>query len=166
MVQLSYPYKTTGKTMALTIWMDLCWQSDVSAFNMLSRFLIALRPKRSIFSFHLLQWFLSPRKKWLISKISADCLLKSGLIERVIQRVRQTVTSALAEEGSVRRCLKRAVQALDSRLPARPSRGDAHLADLELTLSTSEALCPPAGRHHAPPSAPLLRPACGLCPDT
>ena len=109
MVQLSHPYKTTGRTMALTIWMDLCWQSDVSAFNMLSRFLIAFRPKRSIFSFHLLQWFWSPRKKWLVSKISADCLLKSGLIERVIQRVRQTVRSALAEEGSVRRCLKRAV---------------------------------------------------------
>ena len=32
MVQLSHPYMTTRKTTALTIWMDLCWQSDVSAF--------------------------------------------------------------------------------------------------------------------------------------
>ena len=30
-VQLSHPYVTTGKTIALTI-TDLCWQSDVSAF--------------------------------------------------------------------------------------------------------------------------------------
>ena len=30
MVQLSYPYMTTGKTVALK--MDLCWQSNVSAF--------------------------------------------------------------------------------------------------------------------------------------
>ena len=31
-VQLSHPYVTTGKTIALTRW-DLCWQSDVSAFQ-------------------------------------------------------------------------------------------------------------------------------------
>ena len=31
MVQLSHPYMTTGKTIALT--MDLCWQSNVSAFE-------------------------------------------------------------------------------------------------------------------------------------
>ena len=30
MVQLSYPYMTTGKTIALKT--DLCWQSNVSAF--------------------------------------------------------------------------------------------------------------------------------------
>ena len=30
MVRLSHPYMTTGKTIALT--MDLCWQSNVSAF--------------------------------------------------------------------------------------------------------------------------------------
>ena len=30
-VQLSHPYMTTGKTIALTRW-DLCWQSNVSAF--------------------------------------------------------------------------------------------------------------------------------------
>ena len=32
MVQFSHPYITIGKTIALTIWMDLCQQSDVSAF--------------------------------------------------------------------------------------------------------------------------------------
>ena len=31
MVQLSYPYITTGKTIALTKW-PFCWQSNVSAF--------------------------------------------------------------------------------------------------------------------------------------
>ena len=31
MVQLSHPYMTTGKTIALTM-LDLCWQSNVSAF--------------------------------------------------------------------------------------------------------------------------------------
>ena len=31
-VQLSHPYMTTGKTIALTE-MDLCWQSNVSAFE-------------------------------------------------------------------------------------------------------------------------------------
>ena len=33
MVQLSRPYMTTGKTIALTIHMDLCQQSDVFAFK-------------------------------------------------------------------------------------------------------------------------------------
>ena len=31
-VQLSHPYMTTGKTIALTRW-DLCWQNNVSAFE-------------------------------------------------------------------------------------------------------------------------------------
>ena len=31
-IQLSHPYMTTGKTVALTRQMDLCWQSYVSAF--------------------------------------------------------------------------------------------------------------------------------------
>ncbi|CAI9151155.1 unnamed protein product [Rangifer tarandus platyrhynchus] len=31
-VQLSHPYMTTGKTIALTIVKDLCWQSNISAF--------------------------------------------------------------------------------------------------------------------------------------
>ena len=35
MIQLSHPYMTTGKTIALSIW--FCQQSDVFAFNMLSR---------------------------------------------------------------------------------------------------------------------------------
>ena len=31
-VQLSHPYMTTGKTIALIRWTFLCWQSNVSAF--------------------------------------------------------------------------------------------------------------------------------------
>ena len=33
MDQLSHPYITTGKTISLTIHTDLCWQSNVSAFQ-------------------------------------------------------------------------------------------------------------------------------------
>ena len=32
-IQLSHPYMTTGKTVALTRQTDLCWQSNVSAFE-------------------------------------------------------------------------------------------------------------------------------------
>ena len=32
-VRLSHPYMTTGKTIALTRWTFLCWQSNVSAFE-------------------------------------------------------------------------------------------------------------------------------------
>ena len=44
MVQLSYPYMTTGKTIALTIW---TFVSKVMSllFNMLSRFVIAFLPR-------------------------------------------------------------------------------------------------------------------------
>ena len=44
MVQLSYPYMTTGKTIALTIW---TFVSKVMTllFNMLSRFVIAFLPR-------------------------------------------------------------------------------------------------------------------------
>ena len=43
MVQLLHPYMTTGKNMALTIWILLAKQSLL--FNMLSRFVIAFLPK-------------------------------------------------------------------------------------------------------------------------
>ena len=48
MVQLSYPYMTTGKTIALTIW---TFVSKVMTllFNMLSRFVIAFLPRSSVF---------------------------------------------------------------------------------------------------------------------
>ena len=39
-VQFSHPYMTTGKTIAFTRRTDLCWQSDVSVFNMLYRLVI------------------------------------------------------------------------------------------------------------------------------
>jgi len=56
MVQLSHPYMTTGKTIALT---RQAFVSKVMSllFNMLSRFLIAFLPRRK----HLLiSWLLSP----------------------------------------------------------------------------------------------------------
>ena len=55
MVQLSHPYMTTGKTIALTRW-DLCWQSNVSV-NMLSRLVIAFLPRSKRL---LISWLQSP----------------------------------------------------------------------------------------------------------
>ena len=44
MVQLSYPYRTTGKTIALTVW---TFVSKVTSllFNVLSRFVITFLPR-------------------------------------------------------------------------------------------------------------------------
>ena len=51
-IQLSYPYTTTGKTIALTRWTFV--RKVVSLFfNMLSRFVIAFPPMRKIFFFFL-----------------------------------------------------------------------------------------------------------------
>jgi len=60
MVQLSHPYMTTGKTIALTIW---TFVSKVMSllFNMLSMFITAFLPrsKRLLISWLLLFWTLS-----------------------------------------------------------------------------------------------------------
>ena len=55
MVQLSHPYVTTGKTVALTIW---TFVSKVLSllFNMLSRFVIAFLPRNK---HHLILWLQS-----------------------------------------------------------------------------------------------------------
>ena len=64
-VQLSNPYKTTGKIIALTRW---SFVSKVMSllFNMLSRLVIAFLPRSKSFNFtaasHHLQWFWSPQK--------------------------------------------------------------------------------------------------------
>ena len=56
MVQLSYPYMTTGKTITLTIWIFV-GKVIFLLFNMLSRFVIAFLPR----SKHLLiSWPQSP----------------------------------------------------------------------------------------------------------
>ena len=55
MVQLSHLYMTTGKTIA--DYMDLCWQSDISAFNTLSRFVIVFLPRSKCL---LISWLQSP----------------------------------------------------------------------------------------------------------
>ena len=53
-VQLSHPYTTTGKTIALTR-RELCWQNYVSAFNVLSRLVITFLPRSKCLSVSRLQ---------------------------------------------------------------------------------------------------------------
>ena len=48
MVQLSHPYMTTGKTIALTKW-TFVGQVTSLLFNMLSKFVIAFLPRSSVF---------------------------------------------------------------------------------------------------------------------
>ena len=64
MVQLSHPYMTTGKNIALTRWTFV--GKVMSLLNMLSRLVIAFLPGTSVFWFHgcnhHLQWFWSPEK--------------------------------------------------------------------------------------------------------
>ena len=47
MVQLSHPYMTTGKTIALTIWTFVGKVMSL-LFNMLSRFIIAFSPRKKM----------------------------------------------------------------------------------------------------------------------
>ena len=56
MVQLSHPYMTTGKTIALTIWTFVDKVMPL-LFNMLSRFVIALLPRSKCL---LISWLQSP----------------------------------------------------------------------------------------------------------
>ena len=56
MAQLSYPYMTTGKTIALAIW-TLVGKVMSMLFNMLSRFHIAFLPKSNNL---LILWLKSP----------------------------------------------------------------------------------------------------------
>ena len=53
MVQLSHPYMTTGKTIALTTW---TFYGKVMSllFNTLSRFVIAFLPRSKLFFFHFM----------------------------------------------------------------------------------------------------------------
>ena len=64
-VQISYPYMTTGKTITLTRWTFVGKVMSL-LFNMLSRLFIAFLPRSESFEFHdcshLLQWFWSARK--------------------------------------------------------------------------------------------------------
>ena len=72
MVQLSHPYMTTGKTIALTRWTFV--SNVMSLFNMLSSLVIAFLPR----SKHLLiswlqshlQGFWSPKSKVSVSIVS------------------------------------------------------------------------------------------------
>ena len=62
MVQFSYPYMTTGKTIALTR-QTFVGKVKSLAFNMLSRFFITFLPRSTglFISCHHLQWFGSPK---------------------------------------------------------------------------------------------------------
>ena len=64
-VQLSHPYMTTGKTIALARWTFVCKEISL-LFNMLSRLVIAFLPRNKCLLVHgckyHLQWFWSPRK--------------------------------------------------------------------------------------------------------
>ena len=59
-VQLSHPYMTTGKTIALTRWTFIGKVMSL-LFNMLSRLVITFLPRSKGCSHHL-QWFWSPPK--------------------------------------------------------------------------------------------------------
>ena len=56
MVQLAYPYMTTGKTVALTIW-TFVGKVVSLPFNMLSRFVIVFLPRSKCL---LISWLQSP----------------------------------------------------------------------------------------------------------
>ena len=65
-VQLSYPYMTTGKTIALTRW-TFVGKIMSLFFNMLSRFVRAFLPR----SKHLLiSWLQSPKRKRRVKKLA------------------------------------------------------------------------------------------------
>ena len=64
MVQLSHPYMTTRKTIALTIWIFVSKVMSL-LFNTLSRFVIAILPRSKCF---LILWLQSPSALILESK--------------------------------------------------------------------------------------------------
>ena len=69
-VQLSYPYITTGKTIALTRWTFVGKVTSL-LFNMLSRFVIAFLPKSKCL---LISWLQSPSAVILKpKKINSNC---------------------------------------------------------------------------------------------
>ena len=60
MFQLSHPYITTGKTIALTIW-TFVGKVMALLFNKLSRFVIAVLPRSKRL---LISWLQSPFARW------------------------------------------------------------------------------------------------------
>ena len=70
MVQLSHPYVTTGKTVALTRWIFVGKVMSL-LFNMLSRFVIAFLPRSKHLLISWLQWpsavILEPRKRKFVT---------------------------------------------------------------------------------------------------
>ena len=75
-VQLSHPYMTTGKTIALTRWTFVGKVMSL-IFNILSRLVIAFLPRRK----HLLiSWLQSPSAFWMPKKIKSVAVSISFLI--------------------------------------------------------------------------------------
>ena len=66
MVQLSHPYRTTGKTIALTLWTFVGKMISL-LFNMLPRFFIAFLPRRKCLLI-----------LWLQSQSAVNCALSRG----------------------------------------------------------------------------------------
>ena len=88
MVQLSHPYKTTGKTIALTI-RTFVGKMISLLFNMLPRFVIAFLPRRKCL---LILWLHSPSA--VILTLFVDLILFSyELCLVVISIIKDSVTS-------------------------------------------------------------------------
>ena len=63
MIQLSHPYMTSGKSIALTVWTFVGKVMSL-LFNKLSKFIIAFLPRSKCHSYsHHPQWFWSPPKE-------------------------------------------------------------------------------------------------------
>ena len=73
MVQLSHPYMTEKNVYNFDN-TDLCWQSDVSAFNMLSRLVIAFLPRSKCL---LISWLQSPSTVILEPKRRKSAILST-----------------------------------------------------------------------------------------
>ena len=96
MDQLSYPYMTTGKTIALTIWTFVGKVMSL-LYNMLSRFVIAFLPK----SKHLLiSWLQSPSavileppkiKSLVVSIVSPTICREVMGLEKVLKAKRRRI---------------------------------------------------------------------------
>ena len=86
MVQVSHPYLTTGKTLALTIWTFIS-QVVTLLFNMLSRFVIAFHPRSKCL---LISWIqslsamiLEPPKIKSVTVSTFSLLLCHGVMDQM-----------------------------------------------------------------------------------
>ena len=99
MVQLSHPYMTTGKTIALTMWIFVSKVMSL-LFNMLSKLVIAFLPR----SKHLLiSWLQSPSAVILeLKKMKSDTIstFSSFICHEVIRLDRLTIRKKVSDRHS------------------------------------------------------------------